>query len=212
VNTMFFTSGVVVALTMAIITNDLPPLMEGGDDTLVDLKFPGYQSYVDAAVASLRAEFLAKAEEIRLAEAESDRLLAQNVSAIQSKMTNELENFLMTTVTITQSGADKLLKQIEVCLSPVFLSRKLFLFVSLINKLCKFVLLSNDIFFFLNFLFLIRTCRMQDNKLRMYSKAPERPNANGLVNCLRTCLKSWQRNSMMSWKVTKARCRRDSSM
>jgi hypothetical protein len=99
---------------------------------LVDLKFPGYQSYVDAAVASLRAEFLAKAEEIRLAEAESDRLLAQNVSAIQSKMTNELENFLMTTVTITQSGADKLLKQIEVCLSPVFLSRKLFLFVSLI--------------------------------------------------------------------------------
>jgi len=74
------------------------------------VRFEGYESYVDAAVASLRASFLAEAEAFKAREATMDEELLRHVTARLGDLVETVDHFLMTTVTITEAGAADLRK------------------------------------------------------------------------------------------------------
>lgn len=84
-------------------------LMSGNSDEAVN--FPLYESYVDSAVASLRAAYLEESQNLEHRAKTSNFELIASLSSIQDNLVGTVEHFLNTTITITLEDNQRLREQ-----------------------------------------------------------------------------------------------------
>ena len=74
----------------------------------MDERFDEYESYVDAAVSSLRATYQAEMETLQNKTRENDTALATSMDKLQSKLLDGVDTFLNRTITITAVTSEEL--------------------------------------------------------------------------------------------------------
>ena len=89
-------------------------LMDAADAS-ENVKFADYESYVDTAVAGLRAVFLSQEEAFREREGAADAELLRLLTNLQGGLVETVDDFLLTTVTVTAEGADELRRKCAAC-------------------------------------------------------------------------------------------------